>query len=155
MLSTLPGWHPEALLTLRPDQGGTPHEKRVKTQNPHFGSPVLVTTAANIPIVVWLQEAEQGVHLDYLGTGGCIHIANLPFEREQDLQTPMALSPDGLHLAIANSKGDIHLWELRRALQNLAELQLGIDAIDFATAGHFEQSPKSLIITTPGSLEFL
>jgi hypothetical protein len=110
----------------------------------------VLTPAAQVPMVAWLRDPGLGVHLDYLGPDSCIHVATLPFDPQPGLHTAIVLSPNGMRLAAVNSSGEIHLWDLRRALLRLAELQLGIEEIKLERGGQSEESPKSLAIAGPG-----
>jgi hypothetical protein len=150
VLANLPEWNRDAPLTIPALRQRTADENSLQSQTIHFGNPMLLTPAAQVPMVAWLRDPEQGVHLDYLGHESCIHVATLPFDREHGLHRAMALSPDGMRLATANSRGEIHLWDLRRTLKRLAELQLGIDEIDLEKAGQSEEFTTSHKTAGPG-----
>jgi WD40 repeat protein len=147
----LPEWNRDSPLTIRPAQQRTAEERGLASHPSHFGETVLLVAAVRLPMVAWLRDPDRGVHLDYLGRDGCVHVATLAFDREHaGVVTAIALSPDGMWLAAANSRGEIHLWDLRRALGRLVELQLGIEEIGLDHSGSGEESPNSLIITGPG-----
>ena len=150
VLANLPEWNRDAPLTIPLLRQRTADEKHLKSQTNHFGNPILLTPAAQVPMVAWLRDPEQGVHLDYLGRESCTHVAALPADREHGLHRATAISPNGMRLATANSRDEIHLWDLRRALQRLSELRLGIDGIDLERSGRDEESPKSLKLAGPG-----
>jgi serine/threonine protein kinase/WD40 repeat protein len=150
VLANLPKWNRETPLTIRPVQQRTAEENALSSRPTHFGDPIVLTPAAQVPMVAWLRDPGLGVHLDYLGPDSCIHVATLPFDPQPGLHTAIVLSPNGMRLAAVNSSGEIHLWDLRRALLRLAELQLGIEEIKLERGGQSEESPKSLAIAGPG-----
>jgi len=150
VLANLPEWKRTSPLTIRPSQQITAEEKALESQFTHFRDSTLVTPAARLPLVAWSGGLDQGIHLDYLGPESCVHVARLPFEREYGLHTALALSPDGMRLATVNSKGEIQIWDLRRALRKLAELRLGIDEIHLKNSGPSEEASQSLTIVGPG-----
>lgn len=148
VLANLTAWNRGAPMTIGPAQQRTAGEKAVKSKSTHFGSPRLLIPAAQVPMVAWLPESEDGIHLDYLGRESCIHIGTLPFEREQGFPA-LVLSPDGTRLARASSKGEIHVWDLHLMLEKLSHLDLGIDEIHLEKVGQTEQFPTSLTIAGP------
>jgi len=149
VLSALVEWNRATPLTVPFAQRNTVEEKKVGSPASHFGVAPIMTPAASLPMVAWVEDPDLGVHLDYLGSAACIHIGTLPFGRDHRMLKDLCMSADGMQVATVSTSGAIHIWNLRRMLKRLGELELGVEGIDIETSDEAGKNVHRVRFVTP------